>query len=91
MRSTLVSKPDPCWDVWLSTWLFLSRLGQVGYTSVRAHKDVAGVQGTLQEALFGLRYMDATQWSLWKRVGRHQSQAIHPDLVDAVYGLVTDK
>lgn len=34
--------------------LLLSRLGQVGDAGVRAHEDVAGVQGSLQEALFGL-------------------------------------
>lgn len=78
---------DICW----STWLFLSWLGQVGDTCVRAHEDVAGVQGALQEALFGLRYMNAAQGSLGKCVGRHQSQAVHPNLVDAVYGLETDK
>lgn len=54
---------------------------------MRAHEDVAGVQGALQEALFCLRYMNATQGSLGKRVGRHQSQAVHPNLVDAVDGL----
>lgn len=68
----------------------MSWLGQVGDTRVRAHEDVAGVQGALQEALFGLRYVDAAQGSLRKRVGRHQSQAVHPDLVDAVYGLETE-
>lgn len=83
-----VSKPDPCW--W-STWLFLSRLGQVGDTRVRAHEDVAGVQGALQETLFGLRYMDAAERSLRKRVGRHKSQAVHPDLMNAVYGLETHR
>jgi len=56
-----------------STWLFLSWLGQVGDTCVRAHEDVTGVQGAFQEALFGLRYVDAPQRSLGKRVGRHQS------------------
>lgn len=69
----------------------MSRLGQVGDTRVRAHEDVAGVQGALQETLFGLRYMDAAKRSLRKRVGRHKSQAVHPDLVDAVYGLETHK
>lgn len=54
---------------------------------MRAHEDVARVQGTLQETLFGLRYMDSTQRSLRKCVGRHKSQAVHPNLVDAVYGL----
>lgn len=49
------------------------------------------MQSTLQEALFGLRYMDAAQRSLWKCVGRHQSQAVHPDLVDAVYSLETHR
>lgn len=85
----MLHKPDPCWNMWWSTWLFLSRLGQVGDTCVRAHEDVAGVQGALQEALFGLRYVDAAQGSLRERVGRHQSQAVDPDLVDAVYGLET--
>lgn len=78
-------------DLVVSTWLFLSRLGQVGDTRVRAHEDVAGVQGTFQEALFGLRYMDAAQGSFRKCVSRHQSQAVHPDLVDAVYCLETDR
>lgn len=86
-----VSKPGAPWDIWRSTWLFLSWLGQVGDACVRAHEDVAWVQGTFQEALFSLRYMDATQGRLGKCVGRHQSQAVHPDLVDAVYGLETDR
>lgn len=85
-----LSLTDPCWDIWWSTWLFLSWLGQVGDARVRAHEDVAGVQGALQEALFGLRYMDAAEGSLGKRVSRHQSQAVHPNLVDAVYGLGTE-
>lgn len=87
LHATFVSKPGPCWDIWCSTWLFLSRLGQVGDTCVRAHEDVAGMQGALQEALFGLRYMDSSQGSLRKCVGRHQGQAVHPDLMNAVYGL----
>lgn len=74
-----------------STWLFLSWLGQIGDTCVRAHEDVAGVQGPFQEALFGLRYMDTTQGGLRKSVGRYQSQAVDPDLVDAVYRLESDR
>lgn len=91
LHASFVSKPGPCWDIWWSTWLFLSWLGQVGDTCVRAHEDVAGVQGTFQEALFGLRYMDAAQGSLRKCVSRHQSQTVHPDLVDAVYCLETER
>lgn len=69
------------------TWLLLSGLGQVGDARVGAHEDVAGVQGALQEALLGLRYVDAAQRSFGQRVGRHQSQTVHAYLVDAVYGL----
>jgi len=67
----------------------LSGLGKVGDTRVRAHEDVAGVQGALQEALFGLRYVYATERSFRKGISRHKSQAVHPNLVDAVYGLET--
>lgn len=90
-RNSLFLKLNPCFDMWRSTWLFLSGLGQVGDACVRAHEDIAGVQGALQEALFGLGYMDAAQRSLRKRIGRHQSQAVHSDLVDAVYGLETGR
>lgn len=45
------------------------------------------MQSTFQEALLGLRYMNASQGSLWKRVSRNQSQTVHTHLVDAVYGL----
>lgn len=69
------------------TWLLLSGLGQVGDARVRAHEDVAGVQGAFQEALLGLRYVDAAQGSFGQRVGWHQSQTVHAHLVDAVYGL----
>lgn len=75
--------------IWRVTWLFLSWLGQVGDTCVRAHENIARVQRALQEALFCIRYMDATQRSFRKRVGRHQSQAVHSNLVDAVNGLET--
>lgn len=54
---------------------------------MRTHEDVAGMQGALQKALFGLRYVDATQRSFRKCVGRNQSQAVHPNLVDAVDSL----
>lgn len=70
-----------------ATWLFLSWLGQVGHTCVWTHEDIARVQSTFQEALFGLRYMNASQGSLWKRVSRNQSQTVHTNLVNAVYGL----
>lgn len=73
------------------TWLFLSWFGQVSDTRVRTHENVARVQRSFEEALFGLRYVDPTQGSFRKNVGRHQSQAVHPDLVDAVYGLRTCK
>lgn len=69
--------------------MFLSWLGQVGDTRVRAHEDIAWVQGALQEALFCVRYMDAAKRSFRKRIGRHQSQAVHPNLMDAVNGLET--
>lgn len=69
------------------TWLLLSRLGQVSHTRVWTHEDIAWVQSTLQEALFGLRYMNASQGSLWKGVGRNQSQTVHTNLVNAVNGL----
>lgn len=69
------------------TWLLLSGLGQVGDARVGAHEDVAGVQGAFQEALLGLRYVDAAQGSFGQRVGRHQSQTVHAHLVDAVDGL----
>lgn len=69
------------------TWLLLSGLWQIGDARVGAHQDVAGVQGAFQEALLGLRYVDAAQRCFGKRVGRHQSQTVHAHLVDAVYGL----
>lgn len=34
--------------------------------------------------------MDAAEGSLRKRVSRYQSQAVHPNLMDAVYGLKTN-
>lgn len=82
-RASAAPLPSIC----SSTWLFLSGLWQVGHTRVRAHEDVAGVQSAFQEALFGLRYMNAAQWGLGQRVGRNEGQAVHPHLVDAVYGL----
>lgn len=45
------------------------------------------MQRPLQKQLLGLGEVDATQGSLWQSVGGHQSQAVHPHLVDAVYGL----
>lgn len=71
----------------LPTWLFLPWFGQVGDTCVRTHEDVAGMQGALQETLLSLRYVDATQRSFRKIVGRNKSEAVHPNLVDAVNGL----
>lgn len=70
-----------------STWLFLPGFGQVGDAGVRTHEHVAGVQRPLQEELLGLRQVDATQGSLGQSVGGHQSQAVHPHLVDTVYRL----
>lgn len=67
--------------------MFLPRFGQVGDAGVRTHEHVAGVQRPLQEQLLGLRQVDATQRSLGQSVGGHQSQAVHPHLMDAVYRL----
>lgn len=36
------------------TWLFLARFGHVGYTCVRAHEDVAGMQRPFQEELLSV-------------------------------------
>lgn len=69
------------------TWLFLSGFGQVGDTGVWTHEYVAWVQRPLQKQLLGLGEVDATQGSLWQRVGGHQSQAVHAHLVDTVYCL----
>lgn len=55
----ICSKTDAFWDEGWSTWLLLSWLGQVGDARVRTHEDVAGVQGTFQETLLGLGYVDA--------------------------------
>lgn len=54
-----------------STWLLLPGLGHVGHAGVGAHKDVAGVQVSFQEALLGLTDVDSSQRRLGKRVGRH--------------------
>lgn len=70
-----------------STWLFLPGFGQVGDAGVRTHEHVARVQRPLQEELLGLRQVDATQGSLGQSVGGHQSQAVHPHLMDTVYRL----
>ena len=66
------------------TGLFLPGLGDAG---VGAHEHVAGVQEALQEALLGLRDLDAPQRGLGQRVGGDQRQTVHPHLVDAVDGL----
>lgn len=87
----ICSKTDAFWDGGWSTWLFLSWLGQVGDARVRTHQDVAGVQGTFQEALLGLRYVDAAQGSFGECVGGYKSQTVHTHLVDAVYGLDTKR
>ena len=69
------------------TGLFLPGLGQVSDAGVGAHEHVAGVQAALQEALLGLRDVDAPQWGLGQRVGGDQRQTVHSHLVDAVDGL----
>lgn len=69
------------------TWLFLPGFGHVGYAGVGAHEDVAGVQVSFQEALLGFTDVDSSQRRLGKCVGRHQSKAVQPHLVDAVDGL----
>lgn len=52
-----------------NTWLFLPGFGQVGHTGMRAHEDVAWVQGALHKAVLGLRHVDATQRGLRQSVG----------------------
>lgn len=54
---------------------------------MRAHEDVAGVQGALQKVLFRLRDVDPSQRGFWQCVSWHKSKAIDTHLVDAVDGL----
>ena len=95
MRRRNQKHTEAQWSLWniisYSTWLFLPRFGQVGDAGVRTHEHVAGVQRPLQEQLLGLRQVDATQRSLGQSVGGHQSQAVHPHLVDTVYRLETTR
>lgn len=49
--------------------MLLPRFGQVGHTGVRAHEDVARVQGALHKAVLRLRHVDATQRRLGQSVG----------------------
>lgn len=66
------------------TWLFLSRLGQVGNTGVGTHQDVTRMQSTLQKALLCFWNMNSSERSLWQSVGWHQGKAVHTYLVNAI-------
>lgn len=54
---------------------------------MRAHKDITGVQISLQKILLGFADMDPSQRCLWKGVGWDKCEAVKANLVDAIDGL----
>lgn len=64
-----------------------SGLREVGDAGVRAEENVGRVKGAFVETPLALREVNSSEGSLWEVVGRYESQAVQPDLMDRVDSL----